>query len=502
MLSTEPHKENTVDVTLIGAGIMSATLATLLKQLDPSLTIVIVEKGSDVAQESSDGWNNAGTGHASWCELNYTPEDSDGHICTKKACSINESFEITLQLWSYLVNTGVLPDAKKFITATPHLSLVFGHKNVAYLRKRFSLIKENHQFKSMEFSDNTDILKRWIPLIMEGRESNQAIAATRINYGSDVDFGALSKGMIKHLQTQEGFELLLDHRVDNLQQDAYKFWTTHITDTKNNTTHRIRSRFVFIGAGGGALPLLQKTGIKEGKGYGGFPVSGQFLVCKNPEIVAQHQAKVYGKAPIGAPPMSVPHLDTRLINGEKALLFGPFAGFTTKFLKQGSFLDLLKSVKPDNIIPMLASSWGSLSLIRYLISEVFQNHNNRMNKLREYYPNAKNEDWQLITAGQRVQIIKKHNKFSGKLQFGTEIVTASDSSLSALLGASPGASTAVETMISVIESCFSDELESPEWQAKMKQMIPSYQESLKVNPTLLKKIREQNLKILGLTSSP
>jgi len=498
MLNTESNENTPIDVVLIGAGIMSATLATLLKQLDPSLNIVIVEKASDVAQESSDAWNNAGTGHASWCELNYTPEDNDGHICTKKACSINESFEITLQLWSYLINIGVFADAKEFITPTPHLSLVFGHENVAYLRKRFTLIKENHLFNNIEFSENSDVLKRWIPLIMEGRETNQAIAATRINYGSDVDFGALSRGMIKHLQTQDGFELLLDHHVDNLQQDDYNFWTTHITNTKNEKTRHIRSRFVFIGAGGGSLPLLQKSGIKEGKGYGGFPVSGQFLVCKKPEIVAQHQAKVYGKAPIGAPPMSVPHLDTRIIDGEKALLFGPFAGFTTKFLKQGSFLDLIKSVRVDNIIPMLASSWSSLPLIRYLIKEVFQSHNAKMNKLREYYPNAKNEDWQLITAGQRVQIIKKHNTWGGKLQFGTEIVTANDGTLSALLGASPGASTAVETMIKVIETCFSNELESPEWQAKMKRMIPSYQESLKVNPELLKKVREQNLKILGL----
>jgi len=502
MPSTNTKQNTPIDVVLIGAGVMSATLATLLKQLDSSLNIVIIEKGSDIAQESSDGWNNAGTGHASWCELNYTPENSDGHICTKKACSINESFEITLQLWSYLVHTGALADAKQFITATPHLSLVFGHDNVAYLRKRFALIKENYQFETMEFSKDTDVLKRWMPLVMKGREANQPIAATRINYGSDVDFGALSKGMIKYLQTQEGFELLLDHRVHNLQQDAYKFWATRVTNTKKGTTRDIKSRFVFIGAGGGSLPLLQKSGIKEGKGYGGFPVSGQFLVCKKTEIVEQHQAKVYGKAPIGAPPMSVPHLDTRIIEGEKALLFGPFAGFTTKFLKQGSFLDLVKSVKPDNIIPMLASSWSSLSLIRYLIKEVFQNHNDRMNKLREYYPNAKNEDWQLITAGQRVQIIKRHKTFGGKLQFGTEIVTASDGSLSALLGASPGASTAVETMINVIETCFSDELESPEWQAKMKLMIPSYQESLKTNPELLKKIREQNLKTLGLTPSP
>lgn len=487
-----------VNVLLVGGGIMSATLGVLLKQLDPLLTISLVEKLDDVAEESTSGWNNAGTGHAAYCELNYTPEKQDGSIDASKAFAINESFERTLQFWAWLVRQQALPQPSSFINPTPHLSFVWGEKNVAFLRKRFAAIGDHPMFAGMEYSEDLEVLREWIPLVMEGRDPTQPVAGTRIKHGTDVNFGSLSRSMVGYLQAQDNVDLLLKHSVQELEKQSDGKWRVTVREAGSFTSKYIIADFVFLGAGGGALPLLQKSGIAESVGYGGFPVSGQWLVCKKPEIVKQHLAKVYGKASIGAPPMSVPHLDTRIIDGEKALLFGPFAGFTTKFLKQGSFLDLFASVRPNNLWPMLKVGLGSFDLIRYLVTEVMQNHADRMNALREYFPNARDEDWTLATAGQRVQIIKKDPQKGGKLEFGTEVISAADGSLAALLGASPGASVTVTAMLQVLEKCFPQQMATPEWKARLKDMIPSYGESLVDNVSLLKQIRHDTLSTLGL----
>ena len=488
----------TVDALLVGAGAMSTTLAMMLNKLDPSLKICVVERLDQVAHESTDGWNNAGTGHAAYCELNYTPEEGKDQVNISKALEINSSFEVTLQFWTHLVKTGALPAPKEFINRTPHKSFVWGKKNVEFLRKRHELMSAHHLFSDMEFSEDPAKLAEWMPLVMAERKGKDPVAATNVQHGSDVDFGSLARNMVDHLDQQENFELMLGHSVEDMKRSSTGGWSVLLKDNKSGEVTRVRSKFVFLGAGGGALPLLQKSDIPECEGYGGFPVSGQWLVCTKPEVANQHHAKVYGKAAIGAPPMSVPHLDTRVINGERALLFGPFAGFTTKFLKEGSKMDLPASVKANNLKPMVSVGLNNMALTKYLISEVFQSDKSRMDSLREYFPAAKDEDWTLANAGQRVQIIKKDEKGKGKLEFGTEIVSAADGTLAALLGASPGASTATQTMIDVIERCFSDKLESDGWKDRLKAMIPSYGESLIDNAELLKTVREDTLSTLEL----
>ncbi|KZZ41033.1 malate:quinone oxidoreductase [Thalassolituus sp. HI0120] len=484
-----------VDVLLVGGGVMSATLGTLLKRLDPSLNMAMVERLNRVAHESTDGWNNAGTGHAGYCELNYTPQGDNG-VEIDRALTINANFEISLQLWTSLVGEGGLPEPTNFINTTPHLSFVWGEDNVAFLRERFEKLSAHHLFKDMEYSEDHEVLREWMPLVMEGRDPAEKVAATRVNYGADVDFGSLTRNMVANLEQNDNFELILNHEVDEFKK-LDNGWQVTLNSRDGDNPRQVQAKFVFLGAGGGALPLLQASGIPEANGYGGFPVSGQWLVCKDPEIVKQHHAKVYGKAAIGAPPMSVPHLDTRIINGEPALLFGPFAGFTMRFLKKGSKLDLLKSVSPSNLMPMMSVGLHNMDLTKYLINEVRQSHSERVASLRDYFPSCKDEDWTLAAAGQRVQIIKKDEQGKGKLEFGTELVAAEDGSIAALLGASPGASVAAQAMIEVLERCFSEKMESG-WSERLKELIPSYGQSLVDDGELLTKVREKTLDTLQL----
>jgi malate dehydrogenase (quinone) len=490
--NTEP------DVVLIGAGIMSATLGVLLKELQPDLTIEIFERLDVAAAESSDAWNNAGTGHSAFCELNYTPEHADGSIETGKAVKIAESFEISRQFWAYLVQQNRIKSPENFIKSIPHMSFVWGKKNVEYLRKRYEALQQYHLFKEMEYTEDQALLQKWIPLIMEGRDKSEKLAATRMAIGTDVNFGTLTRDSFDYLHGLAGVNLHFNQEVKKLRQEADGRWYVKVKDLSTGEKRKLRAKFVFIGAGGGSLPLLMKSNIPEGKGYGGFPVSGQWLVCNNPDIIERHQAKVYGKASVGSPPMSVPHLDTRIINGRKALLFGPYAGFTTKFLKSGSFLDLPLSIKPNNLRPMLVAGIKNIPLTRYLINEVRQSSEDRLSALRNFLPHAKMEDWQLEVAGQRVQVIKKHPIHGGVLEFGTEMVSAADGSIAALLGASPGASTAVSIMLQLLQRCFKDRYETPEWQAKIKQMIPSFGKSLSKDPALLEEIRAYTSDVLGL----
>jgi malate dehydrogenase (quinone) len=463
-----------IDVALIGGGIMSATLGTLLKQLEPTWNISIFERLSEVALESSNPWNNAGTGHSALCELNYTPERADGTIDISSAVKVNEQFQISRQFWAHLLTVGALPDPRAFINSAPHMSFVFGEENVEYLRKRYEALKDHPLFAGMEFSTDASVIRRWAPLLIPGRRKDEPIAATHMNAGTDVDFGALTKLLLDYL-TANGAELVLEESVQKIKRHK-GLWRISTRHTVGHAPELYDARFVFVGAGGYALNLLQKSGIKEIRGYGGFPVSGEFLRSDNQDLVKRHQAKVYGKAGPDAPPMSVPHLDTRFVDGQGSLMFGPYAGFSPKFLKSGSPFDLIKSIRWHNLIPMIAAGASNLGLVRYLVGQLIALPSTKFEELLAFYPDADPKDWYKITAGQRVQVIKKDAKKGGVLQFGTEVVSAADGSIAGLLGASPGASTAVPIMLGLVEKCFPDRMDV--WRPKLVGMVPTYGDQL------------------------
>ncbi len=492
------NRQTKTDVILIGAGIMSATLGSLLKELVPDWKITVFERRASAGEESSNEWNNAGTGHSSLCELNYTVEQPDGTIDISKAIKVNEEYQFSKQFWSYLVKSKRIQNPQDFIVPVPHMSFVQGESDVAFLKKRFEALSKNPLFQGMEFSDDPGQLMEWIPLMMKDRRVNQPIAATRIESGTDVNFGALTRILFDHLQSNNT-DIKFQHNVDDIKRASDGSWDLKVRNLDNGTTTRHSAKFVFIGGGGGSLHLLQKSGIPEGKGIGGFPVSGLFMVCQKPDIVAQHHAKVYGKAALGAPPMSVPHLDTRVIEKKESLFFGPFAGFSPKFLKYGSMFDLITSVKPGNLTTMLAAGAKNLSLTKYLIGQVMLSKDQRIEALREFVPSAQSGDWDLVVAGQRVQIIKDTAAGKGTLQFGTEVISSADGSIAALLGASPGASTAVSVMLEVIGKCFPQQIKA--WEPKIKAMIPSYGVTLLENPKLINEIQNLTDRSLNLTSS-
>jgi malate dehydrogenase (quinone) len=463
---------DTVDVVLIGAGIMSATLGTLLRKLDPRLRVEIFERLERAAAESSDAWNNAGTGHAGYCELNYTPERPDGSVDAKKAFLIAAQFAQSRELWRALVASGDLPSEQRFVREVPHVSFVWGDDGVRFLEARYAALSRSPLFSGMEFTTDPREIADWAPLVMDGRDETVPVAATRVAHGTDVNFGALTRHLVETLDAKPGVRLHLSHEVCTLTRDG-DAWRIEVRDLATGEERELRARFVFIGAGGYSLTLLQASGIPEAAGYGAFPVSGQWLRCTNREVIARHAAKVYGKAEVGAPPMSVPHLDTRWIQGEKELLFGPYAGFTTKFLKQGSWLDLLRSVGLDNVGAVVNAGLENLDLTRYLVGQAMLSVEERVELLRAYLPTAQADDWEVQVAGLRVQIIKADGQGRGELKFGTEVVTSADGSIAALLGASPGASTAVSIMLELLARCFPERWASADWRARLARWLPS-----------------------------
>jgi len=351
-------------------------------------------------------------------------------------------------------------------------------------------------FDSIQFTKDKNKMKDWFPLIMHNRDDNEVMAASRIDRGTEVNYGALTKTLFNILETKFDTPVYCNMEVKDIDPSPDIDWTVEMENLKTNQKYNLESKHVFIGAGGGSLLLLQKVEIEEKEGYGGFPISGEWLVCKNQDIINQHNAKVYSKAGIGDPPMSTPHLDTRYINGKRELLFGPFAGFSPKFLKEGSNFDLLKSVKFDNISPLLGAFWHNLPLTKYLIEQVTSSHEDRMKELRKFVKDANSDDWEILVAGQRVQIIKKDEFEGGVLQFGTEVVSSKDGSITCLLGASPGASTATSVMLQVLEKAFPEILHSEEGKAIMDKMIPFY--NAQVDEALFKAQLKQSALALKL----
>ncbi len=466
------------DVVLIGSGIMSANLGALLKRLQPDLSIQLFEVTEELAQEASNGWNNAGTGHAGICELSYTPyQSADGSVDVSKAIEIFQQFEQSKQFWAHAVADGMVDNPHEFINSVPHISFVYGENQVNFLRARYEAMSAHHFFRGMEFTTDRETIRQWAPLLIEGR-SPMPVAATKLDAGTDVNFGVISRKLIQWFGAQPDCNVATSHRVIDLEQSACG-WTVKVKDLNTNRRLTTQARFVFIGAGGGSLPLLQKAKIPEIRGYGGFPVGGQWLVCENPEVVAQHQAKVYGQAQEEAPTMAVPHLDTRVIDGKKCLLFGPFAAWTTKFLsKGGSWTDLPFSLKANNLGPLLKVGLTNVPLVKYLIQQGTQSMASRLDLLRTFYPEARAEDWKLQDAGIRVQAIKKEDGQSGIVHFGTEVVASADKSMSALLGASPGASVSVSIILDVIKTCLPHLLEQDPGRSTIQRLIPTFGDDL------------------------
>ena len=502
MTTAQAEEARKVDVLLIGGGIMSATLGVWLNELEPGTSMEMIERLDGVALESSNGWNNAGTGHSALAELNYTPEDENGKVSIPKAVEINEAFQISRLFWAWQVQQGVLKNPRSFINSTPHMSFVWGDDNIKFLKKRYEALQASPLFAGMQYSEDPAVIKKWVPLMMEGRDPNQKVAATWSPIGTDVNFGEITRQFVAHLQTTPKFDLKLSSEVQDITKNADGSWRVSYKNLKDGSKSETDAKFVFIGAGGGALHLLQKSGIPEAREYAGFPVGGSFLVTENPAIAEQHLAKAYGKASVGAPPMSVPHLDTRVLDGKRVILFGPFATFSTKFLKEGSYLDLLTTTTTHNVWPMTKVGIKEYPLVEYLAGQLMLSDEDRLNALKEYFPNAKAEDWRLWQAGQRVQIIKRDEAAGGVLKLGTEIVASQDGTIAGLLGASPGASTAAPIMLSVLQKVFKDKVATPAWQEKLHQIVPSYGTALNASPEKVAQEWAYTAKVLELTPPP
>ncbi|SDG68000.1 malate:quinone oxidoreductase [Psychroflexus sediminis] len=494
---SKKNSGKTYDLVCIGGGIMSMTHALLLKILNPACKILILERLSETGQESSKTMNNAGTGHAGNCELNYTKIKEDGSLDISKALEVCHDFELTMQFWSYLTEEGFLSDSDAFVFPTYHCSWVHDEEQVRLLKKRYETMKAHVEFENMEYTEDFNSMREWFPLIMKHRTDDEHLAGTRIKHGTEIDFEAVTQSFMNILKNEFEVDILVDHDVEDVNRIT-QGWTVEGKISSDEKSFSFETEKIFIGAGGGALLLLQKSEIEEHEHYGGFPVSGKWLVCQNEELIQKHEAQVYSKASGNNPPMSAPHLDSRHIDGKKALLFGPFAGFSTKFLKKGSSLDLPHSVNFENIPTYWGVFWKNLNLTRYLVEQVVTGKDAQMEELRKFIKEAKSEDWEMQTAGQRVQILKKSKEEGALLEFGTEVVSNTDGTVTALLGASPGASTAVKIALDIIKQEYPDLLNSDEVKTKLDSMIPFWNKPVEGNEDEFRKIREQCLEKLGL----
>jgi malate dehydrogenase (quinone) len=492
---SDPQVAAKADVVLVGAGIMSATLGALLRRLEPDWSITLVERLDAAGAESSDPWNNAGTGHSGLCELFYTPQQPDGSIDIGKAVRVNEQFQVTRQFWAYAAENGILPDVRGFLRPVPHVSFVQGADRVEYLRRRRQALAGNPLFAGSEWVDDPDEFARRLPLMAAKRDFSEPIALDWAVGGTDVDFGALCRQLIGY-GVRNGTTALFGHEVRNASRQPDGSWTLTVRNRRTGENRKVNAKFVFVGAGGQALRLLQKSGIEEAKGFGGFPIAGKFLRSSNSTLTDAHRAKVYGLPAVGAPAMTAAHLDARIVNGKPWLLFGPFAGWSPKFLKHGHITDLPRSVTPGNLATMIGAGVSQMRLVSYLIGQLRLSQPARVGALREFVPSAVDSDWELRTAGQRVQVIRPNKRKGGALEFDTTVLGAADGSIAGLLGASPGASTAVSAMLDVLHRCFPDRYQA--WLPTLKGMVPSLGAKLSDEPALFEEVWSWSTKALGL----
>ncbi|MGY4103344.1 malate dehydrogenase (quinone) [Nocardia sp. R16R-3T] len=458
--------EEILDVVLIGGGIMSATLGAMIAKVQPDWNMVMFERLAQIAAESSNAWNNAGTGHSGLCELNYMPDPDD----PAKAEQIGGLFHLSRQFWAALVDDGDLSDPATFINPAPHMDVVFGDRDVAFLRRRFETLRSLPLFSAMQYSDDPEVIATWAPLLMAGRDRTEPTAATRYDFGTDVDFGALTAALVD-VMAQAGAQVKVRHEVTGLRRDSDGVWAITGQDRTTRRRFTVRARFVFVGAGGYALRLLQKARIPEVRGYAVFPFGAQFLRTDNPDVVNRHDAKVYSQASVGAPPMSVPHMDKRVVDGRQSLLFGPYATFSTRLLKHGRLTDLFTTLRLRNIAVLLAAGLQNLALVGYLIGQLLSTRRHKFAQLQRFYPAADPADWYLVQAGQRAQLVKPDPDRVGVLTFGTELVTGADGTIAGLLGASPGASTAPAIMLDLLTRCFPHE--KTRWEPMFHKIVPA-----------------------------
>ncbi|MEE6176420.1 malate dehydrogenase (quinone) [Mycobacterium sp. 050134] len=476
---------------------MSATLGALLRRLEPDWSMTVVERLDAVAAESSSPWNNAGTGHSALCELNYTPQRPDGSIDITKAVRINEQFQVTRQFWAYAVETGILTDPR-FVNPVPHVSFVRGAEGVDFLRRRQRALAHNPLFAGTELVDDPDEFARRLPLMAAKRDFSEPTGLNWAEHGTDVDFGSLARQLVGYC-VRNGAAALFGHEVRNLTRESDGSWTLLIRNRRTREKHRINAKFVFVGAGGDALPLLQKSGIADVRGFAGFPIGGRFLRAGNPVLAAAHRAKVYGAPAPGAPPLGALHLDLRFVDGKSWLVFGPYAGWSPKFLKHGHVSDLPRSVKPDNVVSMVGVGIAELALVNYLVGQLRLSASDRMRMLREFAPSAADSDWQLTVAGQRVQVIRRDRRKGGVLDFNTTVLSSADGSIAGLLGGSPGASTAVPAMLDVLARCFADRYAA--WLPALREMVPSLGAELSSEPALFDEVWSWGSRALGLEAA-
>ena len=485
------------DVVLIGGGIMSATLAALLEVVAPQWSITVFESA-------------AGRRRRELARLEQRrhrprrPVRAELHARRARRPGGpgqgRHDQRAVPGLPPVLVapgRAGLTGAPKEFINPVPHVSFVTGEDGRAYMRARHEALAAQPLFDGLEYSDDPAELAEWTPLMMAGRDPRQLVAATRSAAGTDVNFGALTRmlledaadrGVAVHCQPAR-------HEPRPARPTAAGRSPCRDTVTGERRTvrrpvrlRRRRRRRAAAAAEGGHPGDRRASAASRSAASSCAPA---------PPSWSQHQAKVYGQAAVGAPPMSVPHLDPRVIDGDHSLMFGPYAGFSPKFLKAGSMFDLPRSVKPNNLGSMLGVARTELALTRYLVNELLQSGADRHQTLRAFVPDGRRAR---LGDDHRRPARPGHQAGPGDRprrapvrHRGRRRRRRHDRRPARRL---PGASTAVSAMLDLLERCFPDRM--PAWRPALQEAIPSYGRSLADDPALLAEVRASTMQTLEL----